>query len=82
LELTAIWTEKGAPARQKETAARQAQAAAELRECELLLRRNEMLFNLESDEALIDCRIYEREALLARHAYLVRVIRAAQGGGD
>lgn len=48
----------------------------QLKECQALLRQNEALFNLESEEELIDCRIYEREALLARYSYLLRRIRS------
>ena len=48
----------------------------QLKECEYLLRKNETLFNMEDEEEMIDCRIYEREALLARYQYLLRQIRA------
>ena len=49
---------------------------SQLKECEYLLRKNETLFNMEDAEEMIDCRIYEREALLARYQYLLRQIRA------
>ncbi|MEG1931735.1 MAG: DUF2508 domain-containing protein [Pygmaiobacter sp.] len=48
---------------------------SELKECEALLRTNETLFNLETDDILIDSRIYEREALLCRHKYLITKMR-------
>ena len=51
----------------------------QLKECEYLLRKNETLFNMEDEEEMIDCRIYEREALLARYQYLLRQkIKAAR----
>ena len=53
-----------------------ADTLGQLKECEYLLRKNETLFNLEDEEEMIDCRIYEREALLARYQYLLRQIRA------
>ena len=46
-----------------------------LRECENMLRNNETLFNLETNEIMIDSRIYERECLLAKHRYLISRIR-------
>ena len=38
----------------------------ELKECLFCLRRNEMMFDLETEQ-----RIYERQALLARYRYLL-----------
>ena len=43
----------------------------ELKECLFCLRRNEMMFDLETDTDLIEQRIYERQALLARYRYLL-----------
>ena len=40
-------------------------------ECLFCLRRNEMMFDLETDTDLIEQRIYERQALLARYRYLL-----------
>ncbi len=84
MELTAILT--GRKALGKEVGTREdaafierygaADTVGQLKECEYLLRKNEMLFNMESDDELIDCRIYEREALLARYQYLLRRVRA------
>ena len=84
MELTAILTGRKAPG--KEVGTREdaafierygaADTVGQLKECEYLLRKNEMLFNMESDDELIDCRIYEREALLARYQYLLRRVRA------
>lgn len=54
----------------------------QLKECEYLLRKNEALFNLEDEEEMIDCRIYEREALLARYQYLLRRIRIERASGQ
>ena len=43
----------------------------ELKECLFCLKRNEMMFDLEVDTDLIEQRIYERQALLARYRYLL-----------
>ena len=43
----------------------------ELKECLFCLRRNAMMFDLEVDSDLIEQRIYERQALLARYRYLL-----------
>lgn len=48
---------------------------ADIRECEMRLRQNEQIFNLKSDEKIIDAIIYEREALLSRHSYLMALAR-------
>lgn len=84
MELTAILTGRKAGEKQNRTAEDEAfiqrygsaDTVGQLRECEYLLRKNEMLFNMESEEDLIDCRIFEREALLARYQYLLRRARA------
>ena len=47
------------------------QLEEELKECLFCLRRNEMMFDLETDTDLIEQRIYERQALLARYRYLL-----------
>ena len=47
----------------------------QIRECEYLLRRNEQLFNMQTEDGLVDALIYEREALRARYDYLIRVAR-------
>ena len=43
----------------------------EIRECLYCLRRNAMMFNLETDPDLVEQRIYERQALLPRYRYLL-----------
>lgn len=43
----------------------------DIKECLLCLRRNEMMFDLETDSDLIEQRIYERQALLCRYRYLL-----------
>lgn len=43
----------------------------ELKECLWCLRSNEMMFDLETDNDLIEQRIYERQALLCRYRYLL-----------
>lgn len=53
----------------------QAECRAQLKECEARLRQNECLFDLETEELLIDSRIYEYNALLCRHRYLMEMLR-------
>ena len=48
----------------------------EIRECLEQIQWNEMLFEMELEEDLIDQRIYERKALLCRYRYLQRRARA------
>jgi len=50
----------------------------EIKECLFCLRRNEMMFDLETDSDLIEQRIYERQALLCRYRY--RLARARELG--
>lgn len=52
-----------------------AEYRSQLKECERLLRSNETLFNLETEDCMIESRIYEREALLCRHKYLLEKMR-------
>ena len=47
----------------------------ELKECLFCLHRNEMMFALEVDTALLEQRIYERQALLCRYRYLLAKAR-------
>lgn len=47
----------------------------ELRECLADLRHNEMMFNLETEEDLVEQRIYERQALRCRYRYLLAQAR-------
>lgn len=48
---------------------------ADVHECLELMRINEMLFNLESDEDMLDAHIYEREALLCKYRSLMRQLK-------
>ncbi len=48
----------------------------ELRNCEMLLKRTEMLFELATDEKLIEARIYEMKSLSKHYEYLISSIRA------
>ena len=54
----------------------------ELKECLFCLRRNEMMFDLETDTDLIEQRIYERQALLARYRYLLSRARERRAPHD
>ena len=56
-------------------AAARAEWRRQLKECEAELRQNECLFNLETDDLLIDSRIYEYQALLCRHRYLLEKLK-------
>ncbi len=47
----------------------------ELREVLSDLRHNEMMFNIETDPALVEQRIYERQALRCRYRYLLEQAR-------
>ena len=82
MEQTAVLPKQGilAKLRKKDerlTAARRLheQLLCQLKECEAQLRRNEALFNLETEELLIDSSIYEYHALLCRHRYLVEQLK-------
>ncbi|MCI7254784.1 MAG: DUF2508 domain-containing protein [Oscillospiraceae bacterium] len=48
----------------------------ELRDCLAEMRRNQLLFDLETEPELVEQRIYERSALLCRYRYLQRKARA------
>lgn len=39
------------------------------------MRHNEMMFNIETDPALVEQRIYERQALRCRYRYLLEEAR-------
>ena len=52
-----------------------AELRAQLKECECRLRENECMFNQETEDSMIDSRIYEHNALLCRHRYLVEQLR-------
>ena len=47
----------------------------ELKECEWLIKRNEMLFDLTVDDALIEARIYEKNSLAKHRQYLLQSIK-------
>ncbi len=48
----------------------------DLRHCEMLMKRTEMLFELATDENLIEARIYEMKSLSKHYDYLISSIRA------
>ena len=47
----------------------------EIRNCEFLMARNDVLFNMTSDEDLIEFHIYEREALRYQYNYLIKQLK-------
>ena len=65
---------------EKENLKRKAEERAQLREdmqrLEAEIRRNELLFNLVTDENLIDALIFERNANEARMNYLLQRARS------
>lgn len=83
MELAAILTARMPLLRAREIAGERTAAPdperailrAQLKECECRLRENECLFNLETADTMIDSRIYERNALLCRHRYLVEQLK-------
>lgn len=56
----------------------------DLRDCLASLAKNEAMFNLEVEDALVEARIYERQALQCRYRYLLEKARSiglrVQGG--
>ncbi|MFI3169615.1 MAG: hypothetical protein R3Y06_06720 [Faecalibacterium sp.] len=48
----------------------------DLRDCLASMAKNEQMFNLEVEEALVEARIYERQALQCRYRYLLEKARA------
>lgn len=82
MEQTAVLPKRGILAKLRKRdeaalAARQARAQllCQLKDCEARLRRNETLFNMETEDLLIDSSIYEYHALLCRHRYLVEQLK-------
>ncbi|MBQ8604089.1 MAG: hypothetical protein IJ410_04515 [Oscillospiraceae bacterium] len=47
----------------------------ELRYCETLMKRTEMLFEMATDENLIEARIYEMKSLSKHYDYLISSVR-------
>jgi len=47
----------------------------ELDNCRFLMMRNEIHFNMSSDENLIASQIYERESLRCQYNYLLRQLK-------
>lgn len=47
----------------------------DLRDCLASLAKNEAMFNLEVEDALVEARIYERQALQCRYRYLIEKAR-------
>lgn len=59
-------------AREKETK----ELEEDLKSCLANMIKNEALFNLETDESLLEARIYERQALQCHYRYLLEKARA------
>lgn len=47
----------------------------ELRNCELLINRAQQMFDMTTDEMLIEARIYEIKGLLRHHDYLINTLK-------
>ncbi len=47
----------------------------DLRDCLARMAKNEQMFNLEVEDALLEERIYERQALQCRYRYLLQKAR-------
>lgn len=52
----------------------------ELDNCRFLMMRNEIHFNMASDENLIASQIYERESLRYQYNYLLRQLKEKENG--
>ena len=50
----------------------------EIRNCEYLMARNEVLFDMTTDEDLIEAQIYERESLRYQYNYLLKQLRCKE----
>ena len=48
----------------------------DLRHCEMMMKRTEMLFEMATDENLIEARIYEMKSLAKHYDYLIASIRS------
>ncbi len=48
----------------------------DIRDCLVSMAKNEAMFNLEVEDALVEQRIYERQALECRYRYLLEQARA------
>lgn len=47
----------------------------ELRNCEVMLKRAEQMFDMTTDEYLIEARIYEIKSLIKHHDYLICTLK-------
>ena len=47
----------------------------ELRNCELMINRAQRMFDMTTDELLIEARIYEIKSLLRHHDYLINRLK-------
>lgn len=52
--------------------------AEQLHECVCMLKHNEMLYNYEDDDDVLEALIFEREAILCRHRSLIRQLKTAR----
>jgi len=65
-------------ARKNNTIDEQSGLIQDIREVRRQLEGNYALFAMEADEDLLDAAIYQREALEARHRYLLRLARESK----
>ncbi len=47
----------------------------EIRNCEIMLKRAEEMFDMTTDDYLIEARIYEIKSLIKHHDYLIRTLK-------
>lgn len=52
--------------------------AEQLHECVFMLKRNEIMYNFEVDDDILDALIFEREAILCRHRSLIKQLKMAR----
>ena len=52
----------------------------ELENCRFLIKRNDTMFNMSTDENLIAAQIYERESLRWQYCYLLNMLKEKEDG--
>lgn len=52
-----------------------AELKKELENCRFLIKRNDTMFNMSTDENLIAAQIYERESLRWQYCYLLNMLK-------
>ena len=57
-----------------------AELKKELENCRFLIERNDTMFNMSTDENLIDAQIYERESLRWQYCYILSRLKEKENG--